>query len=81
MLGMIMEMYSSIINSLVVNAVPDLVVTMVPVVLLSVLPVLVLTNSVSSILLLVKNSILSKARVRFTDKVNTYRYIDVYSGA
>ncbi len=78
MLEMIMELASYIINSAVVNAVPDLSVAVALVVLLSVLLVLVLTNSVSSILLLVKNSISSKAMVRITDNVKAFRYIEAY---
>ena len=64
MLDMIMDFSSIIMNSAVVNAVSGLVVSVLLVVLLSVLLVLVLTVSVDSILLLVKNSISSKAMIR-----------------
>lgn len=81
MLEIIMELSSSIINSVVVNAVPDLSVAVALVVLLSVLSVLLLTNSVNSILLYVKNSISTKAIARVTDKVKAFRYIEANSGS
>ncbi|MGE5678962.1 MAG: hypothetical protein ACM3ZR_12980 [Pseudomonadota bacterium] len=64
MLDMIMDFSSIIMNIVVINAVSGLVVSVLLVVLLSVLLVLVLMVSVDSIILIVKNSILSKVMIR-----------------
>jgi hypothetical protein len=67
---MIMNLFTFIINSVVVNAVLGLVVNEILVVLLSVLLLgLVLMVSVNSIIWFVKNSILSKAMIRIRSKM------------
>lgn len=60
---MIMDFSSIIINSVIVNAVSGLVIPELLVVLLSIILVLVLMVSVDSIILVVKNSILSKVMI------------------
>lgn len=73
MLNVIMNLFAVIINSELVNAVLGLIIDELTVVLLSLLLGLILVISVNSILLLVKNSILSKAIIRIKVKVKSFR--------
>jgi len=77
MLDMIMNLFTVIINSVVVNAVLGLVINGIPVVLLSLLLGLVLMISVNSIVLLVKNSILSKAMIGIKGRVTFFKGLEV----
>lgn len=77
MLNMVMSLFTIIINSVVVNAVLDLVINEILVALPSLLLGLVLIISVNSIVLLVKNSILSKAMIRIESEMKFFRELEV----